>query len=495
MAFEHVENADLDSYYISNEVVVGTLCEESLLGIATASGAEHSIDGGPWRRGDTGIQSGQRVRIRMLSAPTFFTRKTAQVTIGQVECEQLLFDVVCFLQGTLSEYSVTTRSGDAAEAPLASITSHVDGEMVNASTLTVTGVSTDPDGVAEVRVNDIPATSDDNFLSWEAQVPLQTGINELVVSTADVFLNRNPRAFSIDVENTRIVFNAAEAVFMHTASNRLFVADSELNALVAIDTQTDDWVTLSDAESANGLAVADAKRLIVDSAETRAWVLTNYDYQRGYIDLIEIDLATGVRTLLAGLAAPIDEMADLALDEGNQQLLLLLKEPGQTTSSTLVSGRVVSFDLDTGATQLISDNMIPTEEPQFWGTTGILFDTAGQQLLVFQAHNILTIQPVTGDRQLLLEDDHIWATVSVIDEIGGRTIFSNRGDPQSLGFDSFDAADLSTGTQSFVVRAERSFPNSINAAYDWLSERLFYVNGDHVGTIDLVTGEVETDYY
>jgi hypothetical protein len=319
----------------------------------------------------------------MLSAPTFFTRKTAQVTIGQVECEQLLFDVVCFLQGTLSEYSVTTRSGDAAEAPLASITSHVDGEMVNASTLTVTGVSTDPDGVAEVRVNDIPATSDDNFLSWEAQVPLQTGINELVVSTADVFLNRNPRAFSIDVENTRIVFNAAEAVFMHTASNRLFVADSELNALVAIDTQTDDWVTLSDAESANGLAVADAKRLIVDSAETRA-----------------------------GLAAPIDEMADLALDEGNQQLLLLLKEPGQTTSSTLVSGRVVSFDLDTGATQLISDNMIPTEEPQFWGTTGILFDTAGQQLLVFQAHNILTIQPVTGDRQLRAILSHLALTVS-----------------------------------------------------------------------------------
>ncbi len=495
LIFADVEGADLEREYISNEVVVGTLCEDSLLGIATASGAEHSIDGGPWRREDSDILSGQRVRIRMLSAPTYDTRKTAQVTIGQILCDDLLIGEVCFLRGTLSEYSITTRSGDAAEAPLASITSHVDGEVVNASVLTVTGTATDPDGIAEVHVNDVAATSDDNFVTWQVRVPLQTGLNELVVSTADVFLNRNLSAYSITVENRRMVFNAAEAVFMRAGSNRLFVADSQLNALVVINTQTDDWMNLSDAQDANGLAIAEVRRLVVNAAETHAWMLGKYDNERGYSDLIEIDLATGARTLLTDSAAPIDEMADLALDEVNQQLLLLLVEPGPTTSSTLVSGRILTFDLTSGDTQLISDNTMPTEEPTFWGTLSILFDTAGQQLLVFQAHKIMTVQPVTGERQLLIEDNHIWARVSVIDEIGGRAIFGNRGSSQATSFSRLDAVDLSTGNQSLVVGAQRSLSNSIDVAYDWLNDRLFYASGGHIGTIDLVSGAVNTDYY
>jgi len=122
-------------------------------------------------------------------------------------------------------------------------------------------------------------------------------------------------------------------------------------------------VALSEALTANGLAIADAERLIVNTRETRAWVLTKYDRQLGYIDLIEIDLMTGARTLLTGPTVPIDEMADVALDEVNPQVLVLLEEPGQTTSSTLVSGRIASFDLASGETGLISDNTIPTEEP------------------------------------------------------------------------------------------------------------------------------------
>jgi hypothetical protein len=83
----------------------------------------------------------------------------------------------------------------------------------------------------------------------------------------------------------------------------------------------------------------------------------------------------------------------------------------------------------------------------------------------------------------------------VIDAIGGRAIFGNLGSSQATSLRRFDAVDLSTGNQSQVVGVQRSLSNSIAVAYDWLNERLFYASGGHIGTIDLVSGAVNTDHY
>ena len=72
-------------------------------------------------------------------------------------------------------------SGGANLAPLAEILFPPAGSQTDAGTITVIGTATDAQGVAEVRVNGVLATTSDGFAHWRASVPLVSGENTLTV--------------------------------------------------------------------------------------------------------------------------------------------------------------------------------------------------------------------------------------------------------------------------------------------------------------------------
>lgn len=481
LAFQSVSDGDLNTEYVSNTVIADQLCGPRIIGIASSNGtAYYSVDGGPWTGEGSEIDRDQSVRIRMRSAPTFGTRDWASLTIGQVNCyTDPLLGQFCVLEGATSEFEVTTAHGFAADAPIVNVVRPADGEIVSTSVLTVSGTATDADGVAEIRVNGDLARTENGFATWTADVSLVTGTNEIIISSADYLLNRQPEAAAVTVENTRSVFYGASAIDMVASSRTLYVVDAEFGGLVAVDTQTDEWSIVSQDEDSN-FPFVKPRRLLVDEVAHRAWVI-----DREYDEPIEIDLMTGDRRLLVGAGESLTDARDLALDEARNNLLVLAQDLGQATSYTLSSGRIVVVDLATGDRQRLSDNSTPTGQPEFWIVYAVHFDRTGDRLILMQRNNIVVIHPTTGSRQELFALASLEPISSDLDVIGGRLIVAR---PGSTGFIEID---LQTGILSDLIRIDG--PDQLE--YDHYENRIFFTNGGHVGKIDLATGEMVVEYY
>ena len=485
--FQEIDDAQLAATYVTREVTTGPPCEGRTIGIGNAGNysAQYSLDGGPWTDDQSDIQPGQTIRVRLASAATFDTTNNALLTIGNPRCYEFFGGCLWLLQGGSSEIKVTTKSGDPADAPQVIVTYPMDGQELNTSVLHVTGTATDDDGVQEILVNGVRASSFDGFLTWEADVQLRTGPNSLVIESADKFLNRNPQAALLNIENTRIVFNKARAIAMKNDSGHLYVVDRETGDVVAVDTQTDEWSIVSSHQD-NQVTFKDPRKILVDEAQTRAWIL-----DRSYTDIIAVNLLTGDRTLLKGEGESLEEMEDLTLDEENQQLLGLLEE--RSPGGGLSSYGIVSIDLETGERRKLSDNTILTEEPRFSATYSILYDNVGDQLIVLQQHGILSVDPVLGQRQTLLEYSYLRPGAAAIDEAGGRIIVGRSEWNQPIF--EFAEVGLASGALEPILTGDHFIPASLGIAFDSRENRLFYTNRGHVGTVDLDTGKITPYYY
>jgi hypothetical protein len=488
--FWEIENARLSSTYMTREVTTGPQCEGRTIGIGAPGNylAQYSLDGGSWRSAQSDIQPGQTIRVRISSAETFDTTRTALLTIGDPTCFRVIDDCLWVLDGGSSEIKVTTRPGDPLDAPEVIVTYPLAGQEVDASVLRVTGTATDEDGVQEVLVNGVRATSFDGFLTWQADVPLQTGSNSLVIESADKFLNRNSQVISLKIENTRIVFEEASAITLENDSGNLYVVDTKLGDVIVVDVRTDDWRIVSSSQDAQ-IDFVDPRRIVVNQDQTQAWIL-----DRGYTDIISVDLLTGERALFRGTGESLEDMRDLALDSENRQILVLLIDPGSATATTVRSGGIVSVDLETGTRSLISDNTIPHEEPGFFISYSILFDTVRDQLLVVQRNSILGVDPILGQRQTLIDYRSLEPSLATIDEMGGRIIVGRGSWPDRIY--ELVEIDLESG-DSKVLLPTRDYliPSSTDIAIDSKNNRLFYSYGEHVGMLNLDTGKNINEYY
>jgi len=488
--FQEINDARFSTIYLTREVTTGPLCEGSIVGIGSVGEgiAQYSLDGGTWTDDTSDIHPGQTIRVRLISAATYDTARQATLTIGEPECFLFYYGCIWVLTGGTSEFKVTTQSGNPADAPQVIVTHPMDGQEVSTSVLQVTGTATDDDGVLEILVNGISASSQDGFLTWQADVQLHTGQNSLVVESADELLNRNPQAASLDIENSLIVFKRAVTIAMENNAGHLYVVDMESGNVVAVDTQTDEWSVVSSNQETQ-VPFISPRRIVVDQAQTQAWIL-----DRGYQSIIAVNLLTGGRALFKGEGEPLEDMRDLALDEKNGQLLALLSDSGPTTSTTIRSGRIVSIDLGTGMRRLLSDNTKPTGEPEFYYTYSLLYDNVRDRLIVLQFGNILSVDPVSGRRQTLVDYRGLSPGAATIDERGDRIIVGRS--PRGVSNQIFELleVDLETGTFTPIKIDVFSINGIADIVFDWRENRLFYYYG-HVGTLDLDTGEDIYSYY
>jgi hypothetical protein len=384
------------------------------------------------------------------------------------------------LETSAGTFRVTTRSGQAADAPTALIISPVDQEVVDAPTVIVVGTADDPDGIFEVRVNGVLATSNDGFNTWEAEIELVTGTNTITVATADDLLNRNPQAAVIDIENLAILLRNPQAIVADQANDVLLVVDDDWKAVVAIDLLSDQLSFVSD--QAAGTAFVTPRRIAVSPARNRAWVIDD-----GYEHLIEIDLATGVRSLLAGPGDLLREMRDLSIDETRNRLLVMRSKFSTNNDDT----QIYAVDMATGARQVLSDNVTPSNADPFTFATAIVFDDAGDRLVVLQRNGnaAYAVDPVSGARSVFADD-----TVTV-------------GHPVSAVIDAPQARVLLADRSARVIRSMNLLTGVAQPLWQVPDEpaqiALDQANGrllvqlryeDDIGAVDMATGQYSIAY-
>lgn len=92
----------------------------------------------------------------------------------------------------------STSAGDHS-APAVTITSPAPNTATQEVTVTLEGTASDPSGVAVVNVAGVDATTTDGFAHFNAEVPLQPGLNTLVIAASDSIGNADPAAATLDV--------------------------------------------------------------------------------------------------------------------------------------------------------------------------------------------------------------------------------------------------------------------------------------------------------
>ena len=492
MSFGIVTDAELNTVFTSNEVTVSGLgegCTETISGTSNVDGESsrsYSINGGPFGLSNATVRNGDRLRLRLIS-PSTYGSTNYWYALG------------------ISPFRVYSRPGRAVVAPVVTIIEPAHQSIVSARNILVSGVAADPDGVASVRVytargppvavGGYLAASTDGFATWQVTVALDTGSNVITVSSTDSLNNQNPVAAEVSITNLLTVLENPEAIESDIANLRLLVVDQSLRALIAINLASGQTAVLSDENTpdAANLFISPVK-LVVNSSGSTAWLL-----DRGYEDIIQVDLTTGVRkrlidTVGAESPMPLFDATDLVLDEINGRLLLVMGEE--------VTAQVVSLSLSSGARTVLSDANTPNSDTPFGVPKSFVLDTISNRLLVMQRNTadparggnaLLAIDPTTGQRELIIDDSVL--TNNPVDsdadvDFGRVIILSTTDIYHNAHIMMFDL----TSNELTTVFVTDSF--SIQIARDPLQNRLLVLrsNTSSIYAIDMTTGEASIAY-
>lgn len=468
--FYDVSSAELNRTYESNEVIAPKLCDSPH--IVDILGGEYSINGGPWSRGISEFRSRDRLRVRTTSAATLGT--TVSTTVSIAESRSGLYKIFAS-NGT---FKITTKPGDVADAPLASISSPSNQDIVDALFLTVTGTSTDDDTIQEVLVNGVAANSVNSYATWTATIRLATGSNTITVATTDELLNHNPKAAEIVIDNIAIVLRNPDAITSDRQNEKLLVVDSGWNALIEVDFATGVHAILSDENA--GIAFSEPVSIAYSAQRGLAWVIDSH-----YQELIEINLVDGSRKPLMSAANPLRDSRQVVVDEVRDQLLLLRSSYNTNEDDT----QIYAVDLVSGNQRLLSDNETPDHTNPFGSMSAIVFDEPSDQLLVLRGNGneTLAVDPVTGSR-LPIGGGFSRPVSAVADSFLSRILVA---DSYTEDVRSYDP--VTSETQQ-IGRVPRSVPEQI--ALDQINNRVVVQRKylDDLGAIDLNTGEFSVVY-
>jgi hypothetical protein len=235
-----------------------------------------------------------------------------------------LYIVVEDPSGNLSSVaSDTVSTSDDVTAPEAVITFPTTNSIIEAeSSITVYGTASDnANTITSVQVNGVDVTSGDNFANWTISVPLTLGINTLQVSTSDALNNSDANTDEAEINSIALILNNPIGIAIDKANDRVLVLDKGLLAIVAVDLTTGAAsFASSDPEKGTGNAFVSPINMDLDPATNHAYVIDGSS-------IIDVDLATGDRSILSdtnnGTGEPLGILVDLAVDSVNGKILAL----------------------------------------------------------------------------------------------------------------------------------------------------------------------------
>ncbi len=228
--------------------------------------------------------------------------------------------------------------------------------------------------------------------------------------------------------------------------NRLLVADSEVNALMAIDVASGDRSVLLDGDTS---LLQNPRAIVLDNAGQRAFVLDNIETAPR---LLALDLQTQTLTVISGPdgantigAGPaLDNPETMVFDATRNRLLVVDSDAQALFAIDPVSGvRTVISGFNSQSNTLIGAG----DELDF--PTALVLSRDNNSALVMDAGRgvLLSIDLATGDRTAVTASnfDLFGVTQLVLDTTGSRAFAGNPEDASIL------AIDLASGDISIVT--------------------------------------------
>ena len=276
--------------------------------------------------------------------------------------------------------------------------------LTYAETVGVRGTS--PLKLDWVKVNGVEAVSDDEFLSWKAMIPLVDGENHLLITSAKGELAQTN--YMHEYMRRDVLVQTPRAVAVDPVSGRVYVTGGNPDVIAVLDADSLELIDALPPSSEGQLQTNHLNDLVIHPESGHLYCVT-------YNKIIEVDPDTGERSVLSESNNP---------DQG----------PGIDGIQRMTMGLFGT--------------------PAEWMLFGVRGHGAGNGELVM-------IDPVTGERKVLLEGFHTPSAIDY-DPASGRVVFS-AGSPYSGGSNLF-GVDL----ESLEVE-ELAGPEGAEGPWDGLS--------------------------
>ncbi|MFQ5633772.1 MAG: hypothetical protein ACE5G3_00385, partial [Gammaproteobacteria bacterium] len=296
--------------------------------------------------------------------------------------------------------------------PVANIRFPIGGTLTTNDAILVSGTTSEDECIESVAVNGIDATTDDDFATWQAVVPLVDGSNAIAVTAVDGSGNRTADNFggsariaatqavgrsslqaetnvtSIVVERAQIDLITQINPVLDPVGDRILMYDGNSRDIYARDLATGAYTLISGDTRGSGPIMNATPELAMDAANQvlYAWV--------GHLEqVLRIDLATGDRTGIDIGPAPPD-IRSIALDSRtNDTLFAVARAP----NTIFVKYDVLQLDIPTGTRSILHDNTQGAE--QLSNAKNIVFDPNAPQLLLPDTNrrDLMRVDLATGD--------------------------------------------------------------------------------------------------
>ena len=327
-------------------------------------------------------------------------------------------------------------------APTVTIVFPSEHSLTDQQSITVRGTAEDDQSnISSVRVNGIAATTSDNYENWQVLVPLDTGINTLIVEATDSAANTDANAAQIIVDQGPYLWSPNDMA-LDKANNRLLILEEHAlepgsTAITAIDLSTKQRSILSNNDIPNSdNPLGRPTAITMDIANGRALVIDEFDDS-----VIAVDLVTGARSVLSSdhipntLAPYLDFPVGIAIDRINNRALVADDD------------RVITVDLSTGSRAILSDATIPNADDPFQGLEDIAVDRDNNRALVIDSNGdaIKAVNLTTGEREVISNDsipnnnNPLGNSGSInVDRLNGRALVLDSSKDSVFGIDLVD---------------------------------------------------------
>ena len=375
-------------------------------------GGEYSINSAAYTSAEGTITNNQSVTVKLVAPEANNETAEATLTIGGVSAK---FSIATIIDNTPPSVTITFP-------PAVSLT--------EGTTILVRGTASDElNAVESVEVGRFPATSEDGFATWVAEVTLEPGVeNVLNVTARDSVGSEGDNLASVTVQhsadlniafpNDQVVFSEPQTVAVDAERNRALVVDVEQQAVFTVDLSTGARSILSsntapdetvpfvfNREDYNGAGIT------VDAEAGSAYVGSNDN-----TTVVEVDLLTGARSRLIGSVTPFP--TEMVIDRSGSNYRLLL---GESTGGAFISQ---ALNVSQGYEVIsLSNSNVPDDINPIDNIGGVTLDVSRNRAL---------ITTLSGEQFVLAVDLRE-------ESLGQRTIFSNSTTP------NIDSPFTSTG--------------------------------------------------
>ncbi|WP_444910814.1 hypothetical protein [Microbulbifer sp. TRSA005] len=393
---------------------------------------------------------------------------------------------------------------------------HIDGLVTRQGNIIIRGSASDNEAVKSVSVNGVMAdsTSNVNFSSWQAEVPLESfGKNTLTVKVEDVNGNISQAAatrivnanipnnynacgkISYDPENHRVIGSYPDIVetdlntgnqthtpfdfdiwrpTYNTLTKHLYGMDYDGN-IVLFDYSNLVPITISEQET-NGVSLTPGE-ITIDSSNNMLYISDTDDPYNWYI--ASVDLSSGARKIIADKSTGSeDDFHHISgIEARNGRLFAITRK----TYPYPEVGYLIEVDLNTGERSIISGGIYGTGYPLNRSISFTVDDTAEFAYIGDSSDELIEVNISTGERRLVSEKK----TYLKDNLVFGRNIHltvdsANESVYLSCSSNQLISIDIESGVRKQITQSKRGDGPPIGDAssvrFDSINNKILIIN-------------------